>query len=151
MTIDRFFGEYRWLSNFWPVEVVLDGSVYPSVENAYQAAKTQDIPKRFRFTLCTSEEAKAFGKKLDIRADWDDVKIPIMRSLIQQKFQYDTELGYQLLTTEDEDLIEGNTWGDTFWGVCKGKGENWLGQLIMVQRTTLKQLRQYQQQQRQGT
>ena len=41
-TIDSFHGVYRFLSNFWPAQVALDGIVYPTVEHAYVAAKTID-------------------------------------------------------------------------------------------------------------
>jgi len=31
----------------------------------------------------------------------------------------------------NRDLVEGNDWGDTYWGQCKGRGQNHLGKLIM--------------------
>jgi hypothetical protein len=43
-----------------------------------------------------------------------------------------------LLATGDKELIEGNTWGDTFWGVCNGIGQNHLGKILMAKRTELK-------------
>ena len=43
-----------------------------------------------------------------------------------------------LLATGDRYIEETNTWGDTFWGVCNGKGENNLGKIIMKIRDTLK-------------
>lgn len=33
---------------------------------------------------------------------------------------------------------EGNTWDDTYWGVCKGVGTNYLGKLLMIVRNDLK-------------
>lgn len=46
--IKEFQGEYRWLSNFWPARVVLDGVEYPTVENAYQASKADEVtPQRY--------------------------------------------------------------------------------------------------------
>jgi len=35
-------------------------------------------------------------------------------------------------------LIEGNTWGDTYWGVCRGRGSNNLGKLLMKIREVLR-------------
>jgi hypothetical protein len=49
--------------------------------------------------------------------------------MLVQKFAI-PELRQQLIDTGDARIIEGNTWGDVFWGVCKGKGENHLGRLI---------------------
>lgn len=35
---------------------------------------------------------------------------------------------------------EGNTWGDTFWGICGGQGSNMLGQLLMDVRAARRRL-----------
>jgi predicted NAD-dependent protein-ADP-ribosyltransferase YbiA (DUF1768 family) len=42
-----------------------------------------------------------------------------------------------LKATGDEELVEGNWWNDTFWGVCNGVGENNLGKLLMKIRAEL--------------
>lgn len=130
--IDRFWGEWGFLSNFAPCEVWLDGVKYPSVEHAYQAAKTLDLEQREKFLLngITPGMAKRMGKTLKLRPDWDGVKMGIMRDLLMQKFS-PSILRRKLLSTFQAELIEGNTWGDTFWGVCDGIGENWLGKLLM--------------------
>ena len=44
-----------------------------------------------------------------------------MADLLRQKFSH-PDLAVLLLATGDEDLVEINTWGDTFWGICDGKG-----------------------------
>lgn len=134
--IESFQGKYRFLSNFWPVTVVLDSVSYPSVENAYQAAKTLDLDCRKPFVGCTPWLAKRWGRKLDIRVDWDAVKVNVMRDLLSQKFSGGW-LMEALKGTGSNTLIEGNTWGDTFWGVCKGAGENNLGNLLMKIRSEL--------------
>lgn len=135
--INRFFGEYRFLSNFYHCPVKLDGIMYPTVEHAYQAAKCDNIEDRRRILSCiTPGEAKLLGKKLVLRHDWDMVKISIMTNLLEQKFGKPLFKEW-LLDTGDEELIEGNVWGDIFWGVCNGKGENHLGKLLMQIRTEL--------------
>jgi ribA/ribD-fused uncharacterized protein len=136
MDILEFQGKYRWLSNFWPTQVVLDGQIFPSVENAYQAAKTNPL-QRAQFRYCTAWQAKRLGRTVEIRADWEQEKVPTMRALLAQKFSQGSELGEKLKETGDCQIIEGNYWGDVFWGVCKGRGQNWLGKLIMEQRTIL--------------
>ena len=136
MDILEFSGEYRWLSNFWTCKVTLDGVSYASVENAYQAAKTA---KHFRtpFESCNAAQAKKLGRLIGIRPDWDLVKIDVMRSLIEQKFEPGSELALRLVNTGNVLIVEGNSWGDTFWGVCKGRGLNKLGEILMVQRMRL--------------
>src|SRR3954471_9721610 len=69
--IDSFQGPYRFLSNFWPVTVVYEREKYPSVEHAYQAAKTLSLDDRKRIaSLPTAAEAKNEGRKLARRPDW---------------------------------------------------------------------------------
>ena len=133
-----FQGQYRWLSNFWPAEVKLDGVIYPTVEHAYQAAKTINQAARLAIAAQpTPGMAKRAGKLLPIREDWDDIKLDLMEDLVQQKFQHE-DLRAKLLATGDEELQEGNIWGDRFWGVCRGHGANHLGKLLMKIRTALK-------------
>jgi len=67
---------------------------------------------------------------VQLPADWEQRKLDVMRDLIRRKFE-NPLLRAMLLATEDATLIEGNTWNDTFYGVCKGVGQNWLGRIIM--------------------
>lgn len=137
--IESFSGEYRWLSNFWPCHVKLDGLVFRSVEAGYVAAKTLDLDIRKQVqSLETSGKCKAFGKTIPLREDWLDVRLDIMENLLIQKFSNDLELKDKLIKTYPRQLIEGNWWGDTFWGVCRNKGENHLGKLLMKTRKNLK-------------
>jgi ribA/ribD-fused uncharacterized protein len=131
--IDRFHGEYRFLSNFWPARVMLGGQEYPSVEHAYQAAKSHSPAEREAIrTTASPGEAKRMGQRLACRrADWEEVKIEIMRDLVSQKFSGGPLLDL-LLDTGDQELIEGNDWGDTFWGVCRDRGENHLGKILVA-------------------
>jgi ribA/ribD-fused uncharacterized protein len=137
--IEKFDGEYRWLSNFWPAMVHLDGVVYPTVEHAYQAAKTADPAFREKIRLLpTPGQAKRAGKLAPILEDWHEVKKDIMYNLILEKFSEKT-LKEKLLATGDAVLIEGNPWYDTYWGVCRGVGENHLGRILMQVRALLKE------------
>ncbi len=136
-TIDSFEGPNHFLSNFFPVVVERLGVVFPSVEHAYQAAKSHD--PRTHATVAaasTAGAAKKIGRMLELRSDWDNVKLGVMRDLLHQKFTH-PELRRLLLATGDALLIEGNWWGDTYWGVCKGEGLNHLGLLLMEVREML--------------
>jgi len=68
---------------------------------------------------------------------WDGAKLGIMAQLVVQKFTNNAVLAQRLHDTGDAELIEGNTWGDTFWGICKGKGENHLGRILMEVRHSI--------------
>lgn len=139
--IREFQGNHRWLSNFTSVEVVLDGVKYPSIENAYQAAKTLNAEHRKQFENMTAGQAKRAGRRVDVRADWDTVKLAVMEDLTRQKYTQEP-FRSKLLATGSRTIQEGNGWGDTFWGVCKGVGKNHLGKLIMKVRLELQEIQQ---------
>lgn len=137
--IDRFQGLHRFLSNFYPATVSLDGEEYPSVEHAYQAAKTLEAPvRRMIRRACTAGDAKRFGSAIVIRSGWNSLKLEIMERLVREKFTRHPSLRSLLLLTGQEELIEGNDWGDRFWGVCRGQGENHLGKILMKVREELR-------------
>ncbi len=130
-TIKGFHGRYRWLSNFWPAEVTLDGMVFSTVEGAYQAAKTLDLDHRRAIAgLAKPGQTKRYARKLKVRDDWQEVKLAVMEDLLRQKFSI-PDLRQKLLDTGDAYLEESNSWRDFFWGVCNGVGENHLGRLLM--------------------
>lgn len=136
--IKSFNGNYRFLSNFWYSAVPYDGQWYRTVEHAYQAAKTIHEEHREYIRGCTTPgEAKSLGRQIPMRSDWNEIKVDVMRTLLREKFK-DEGLRDQLLATGDAELIEGNTWGDYFWGVCYGEGQNWLGKLLMEVREAVK-------------
>jgi ribA/ribD-fused uncharacterized protein len=131
-SIGPFAGPYRFLSNFFPVQIRFEGMSYPSVEHAFQAAKTTHPDERQRVRACpTAADAKLLGRKVHVRPDWETIKLGVMEHLLRQKFTTHGGLRQQLKATRPHPLVEENTWGDTFWGVCKGQGENHLGRLLM--------------------
>lgn len=138
LPIREFQGQYRFLSNFWPARITVDDVDYPSVEHAFQAMKYYDHNRRFIISrLSTPGEAKRYGRSGPLRAGWDAMKVNAMLGLLYQKFSVPV-LRAKLLDTGEAELIEGNTWGDTFWGVCKGVGENTLGKLLMEVREEIR-------------
>lgn len=137
--VTSFDGPYRFLSNFYACRQLHLGFPYPTAEHAYQAAKAVDVAEFHRIaTAATPGLAKRLGRRCAVRADWDTVKIDVMREILRQKFT-SPALRAKLLATDDAELIEGNTWGDRFWGVCDGRGQNWLGQLLMQLRAQLRE------------
>jgi ribA/ribD-fused uncharacterized protein len=115
--------------------------IYQSTEHAYQAAKTIDRAARWPFTeagTMTCGQAKRAGMALELRPDWDAVKLDVMYSVNWVKYYRYYELRGKLLATGDAVLVEGNKWGDRFWGVCGGTGENNLGKILMQIRDELR-------------
>ena len=136
--IDRFQKEYDFLSNFHESPIVADSLVYPTVEHAFQAAKTEYIKEKATIAAAkTPGKAKRLGRKVTLIPDWDTRKFGIMLQLVRRKFE-NKKLRQRLLQTGDRPLLEGNNWGDTFWGVCKGRGKNNLGKILEQIRQEIK-------------
>lgn len=129
---------YAFLSNFYPSTIYVDGKSYPTVEHAYQAYKTTNNDSRELIRKSkTPAEAKKLGRAVELRSDWNTVKLDLMRSFIRKKFE-NPFLKPLLIETNDYELIYVNTWNDTFFGVCKGIGQNWLGKILEEVREDLK-------------
>jgi N-glycosidase YbiA len=129
--IDSFSGEFHFLSNFSPSVVHYENMEFRSVEHAYQAAKSLDENIRVKIRDAKSPAAaKKMGGSVKLRADWEGIKLNIMFELLKEKFA-NQELRQLLLNTKTAELIEGNWWNDQFYGVCRGKGQNHLGKMLM--------------------
>ena len=136
--IDSFQGQYRFLSNFFAAPIVYKDKIYPTSEHLFQALKTTEGAEREWVRQAkTAGQAKHRGKIISMREDWDAVKVDIMRDVLKLKFSQNPDLAARLLETGDEELVEGNTWGDVEWGVCNGVGQNKLGILLQELRKTL--------------
>lgn len=146
-TISSFKGQYDFLSNFY---TVMPGVLWPdessesekalywrSLEHAYQASKFGSHETRIVIQQArTAADAKKLGKTGELRNDWEIVKLSVMMRLLRMKFA-DPFLAKRLLETQDIELIEGNHWHDTYWGVCNGVGRNELGKALMLVRAEL--------------
>jgi ribA/ribD-fused uncharacterized protein len=138
--VAELVGKYRPLSNFWSCFIEYNGVTYPSVENAYQAAKCKSRSDRAKFLYIKSSEAKRLGRIVAMRGDWEKAKLDVMYKLVKQKFERYLELRELLLGTHSYEIQEGNWWGDTFWGTVNGKGENHLGKILMRVRGELREV-----------
>ncbi len=139
MKIDSFTGKYEFLSNFYEVPITYENVIWPTSEHAYQAMKTtsrieQDMIRK----LSSPGKAKRAGQQLKIRSDWDEVKDQIMFEIILAKFEQNIELMTWLVETGNAEIIEGNNWGDVYWGVdVELGGQNKLGKILMKIREIL--------------
>ena len=124
-----------FLSNFYPSTIKFDGEFYPTVEHAYQSSKTLNLETRRLIKVAIAPgDAKKLGKSVQLRSDWNDVKLGIMKTLIRSKFE-NPFLRHMLLLTGDIELINENRWNDKFFGVTNGVGENWLGKILQEVRS----------------
>lgn len=138
--IEQFTGEYSWLSNFALVDITLNDIEYPSVEHAYQSAKSNDKDWKL---YCQNKNikpgwVKTKSKNINVIPNWHNIKIDIMKECLNQKFRKEP---YKTLLTKTKliHIQEGNYHNDKFYGVClkTGKGKNILGKMIMEIRSGL--------------
>lgn len=143
--IDSFSGEFEFLSNFYPSPIIVARESFPTVEHCFQAFKAEHKEDFIRIqTAATPGLAKRIGRSVEMRPDWEKIKIDVMYSALEKKFRI-PELRDKLLATGDEPLIEGNWWHDNTWGNCKCDkctiiyGRNILGKLLMDLRTKIRE------------
>lgn len=141
--IDQFTKQYRFLSNFCPTPLVFEGAKYPHAEAAYQAAKCAEPKDKliFQDPSIEPQRAKALGRKVALREEWDATKYSVMVAILKVKFA-DPQLAEKLKATGEAELVEGNHWHDNTWGICKcpkcpGAGQNLLGKALMEVRAAL--------------
>lgn len=135
--INSFRGENAFLSNFFSSPILGPSELmYATVEHAYQASKAADKRDHSNFSsnFLTPGQAKRLGRTISMRENFD--RIDTMTTLIKRKFAI-ARLRTKLLDTTGQELIEGNNWNDTFWGMCNGIGDNHLGRLLMIERATI--------------
>jgi len=136
--IKGFFDCYRWLSNFHLCQVHYQGAIYPSSEHAYQAAKypkDQREPFYYGPDSLSPVKCKKLGSAALINVDcWNAKRYDVMQRVVFDKFKRNLDLRCQLMGTGDKYLEETNHWGDCYWGVCAGVGDNRLGKILMATR-----------------
>ena len=129
----------NWFSNFEPFDISLeyDGLSFDTPESFYQSMKVIEYGERAKFQNMTPGEAKRYGREVDKRKDWENVKISVMRYALEYKFALGTSWYVKLDDTKGE-IVEWNNWHDNFWGNCACSkcseidGQNWLGKLLMT-------------------
>lgn len=132
-SINRFKGEYDFLSNRFPCRVLWDGLEYRSAEAAFLASKCKDEKERKVYAGCTTDKAVLRGKDQIPYSGWEEARISIMESILRAKFEQNPALMRKLIETGNCVLLNGNNKQETFWGVdlYSWMGENYLGRILM--------------------
>ena len=142
-SIEGFFREYRFLSNFHVKEFTYKGKTYQTSEHAYQAYKaTNEEDHEYVRSSPTPRDARNRGQEIKMRPDWNEIKYDVMKEVLIEKFK-DEELKELLLKTGNAYLEETNWWHDQFWGNCTCENcqhytaKNSLGKILMEIRKNL--------------
>ena len=159
--IERFDGtEHDFLSNMYPLNkkiLTIQNTYALTSEHAYQAGKFADSTLHNQVAHVTAE-SRQLGEELDgiaaknlahelldagepLHPKWGhQMKLAVMEEAVKRKFIANPDLLSMLAATGDEILVEGNDWGDRFWGVDpigSDNGENHLGLILMRVREKL--------------
>lgn len=139
--IVSFTGSHYFLSNFFEAPVRIGNFTFKTNEAAFQAAKYQAMVGEEQdksdyvasiLMASTPGETKKLGRRVDINTDaWDSMKVRHMKDIVRAKFDQNHDLRAKLMHTGSGILVEGNDWGDVFWGRCNGRGMNILGVILM--------------------
>ena len=131
--INRFKGEFDFLSNRFPCHILWEGLEYRSAQAAFQASKCQYENERKVYAGCSTDKAILKGKDLTPYMGWEEAQLGIMESILRAKFEQNPSLMQKLADTENCVLLNGNNKQETFWGVdlYSWIGENHLGRIIM--------------------
>lgn len=150
-----FYGRDCYLSNFYPCRFVIDGEEFSSVEQYFQFKKVCKLGDfdTAAAIMSTNEpvEQLRLGRKPHVDDSlWNNkVAKQIMEIGVRAKFDQNADLKKELLSTGSKLLVECNKF-DKLWGnglalhdekapvKTEWKGENALGEILIIVRESLK-------------
>lgn len=130
-----------YLSNFAQYGFITDNCWFDTVEHYYQANKFIGTGHYHIIRKAPTPKMAALAGRnplRPLRPDWEDVKLNVMLDGIRYKFSYEDKIKDWILATKNETLVEMSS-KDYFWGCgASGRGQNWLGKLLMIVRDELR-------------
>jgi N-glycosidase YbiA len=129
--------DYQWLSNFYHSPFTINNETYQTNEHWYQSNKAlYEQDRKIIISMSTPLLAMKVGRNIEQRADWNSIKVEVMRIGLREKFTQNKDLGLKLIETKDAILHESSP-SDRFWGI---KGKDILGKLLMELREKIRSL-----------
>lgn len=138
LKITKFRGDYNFLSTMYECDIRWLDLDFDCLESAIAASMTLDRDIQELIATMEVEKVQQLSKVFDVRDDWDDIKIPVVTKLTEIKFTSNIGLYNRLLATGGMEIIEGNDFYETFWGMCNGEGRNEYGKILMRLRRDLR-------------
>jgi ribA/ribD-fused uncharacterized protein len=141
--IIQFYGTseaYGAFSNFAAFPISIGGKTWPTSEHYFQAQKFvgtghEEAIRKVSSPMIAARMGR--DRKKPLRADWEQVKLDVMREALRAKFTQHADLRKLLIETGRAELVE-HSKKDRFWGDGgDGSGRNMLGKLLMELRAAL--------------
>jgi ribA/ribD-fused uncharacterized protein len=74
------------LDNFYECHFIVDGLEYPTSETYFQSQKATNEEDREKLRGCSAMKAWVEGNKINLRKDWEEVKVDVMYTGNYEKF-----------------------------------------------------------------
>lgn len=107
--IERFQGEYEFLSNSCPSPIFFDGLSFSCSEAAFQTAKCERLSDKKRIAQGDGSRAKSIAARIEPRPRQEEEQLCIMEAVLRTKFSRTSELARKLMDTNNVILIYGNS------------------------------------------
>jgi ribA/ribD-fused uncharacterized protein len=135
---------YGVFSNLYRRPMMFEGQNFPTAEHAYQYAKPREDKVRQWLMVAPSPSLLAIAAhgllSWDISPGWSKDRRRRMGNVVLAKFYQNPDLQEILLATGDARIVESATVDNEVnrrWGEVNGKGQNWLGLILMDVRAQL--------------
>lgn len=138
--------EFCCLDNASAFRVEFNGVRFATAEAAYQAQAFVTTEPGIAYRIFEAPSAHDANMIAQVnhdlrRADWDEVKVQVMESVLRAKLQQHPYVKQKLLETGDCPIVADSP-ADSFWGCgADRKGRNELGKLWMKLRAELRSKR----------
>ncbi|MDP0495236.1 MAG: NADAR family protein [Verrucomicrobiota bacterium JB024] len=120
-------------SNLAVVPIQIDGEIWHSAEQYYQAAKFTDAAIIDKIKACENPYlCAALGqtRRYPLRADWEQVKAAVMERAIRARFEQHPAMAERLKRSTGR--LYDHTAVDDYWGIgADGRGGNVTGRILM--------------------
>lgn len=125
-TIDEFVGHFDFLDNDYPALVYYENIMYPSVNAAFQAARTNQVFIREKLArIDTPNELWSIAADIEDPPNWEAERLRIMELLLRDKFRRNKEFREKLAYTQQMKIVYKVTDSipsNLYWGQHKNRG-----------------------------
>ncbi|KAE8251942.1 hypothetical protein A4X13_0g3783 [Tilletia indica] len=146
LTPQIFFGietePFFFLSPLFPSRISTSHFEFPNAEAAFQASKfahNPELQSDITKTVCAKDAIEKANRWTNhISVDWEEHRIPVMKSVQMLKYAQNIQLQARLLQTGDAHLIYKSETDSFFGSGNDGQGLNHLGRILMEIRSFFK-------------
>lgn len=103
----RPVGEYAFMSNDYPVLIILDNKVWYNAESIYQSYRAEDDMSKSLIRELPYRNIKDYESYFTPREDWENIKDEVLYLITMEKFTQHEDLAKKLIATGDVKILDG--------------------------------------------